>query len=196
MRPTDAIWWHRSGSKLAQVMVCYLTAPSHYLNHVGLSLIRYHLRAISEEISEPPFSRISLKMTHLNLNWNLPGTNEWNSSTVEMRYRLNSFGCSCNHCNDVITGTMATEITSLTIVYLTFHSGAGQRKHKISTSLAFVWGIHRWPVNSPHKCPVTRKMFPFDDVVMETLFFSSSHFCIFVMHNISSLSTSGAYSRR
>ena len=27
-------------------------------------------------------------------------------------------------------------------------------------------GIHRWPVNSPHKWPVTRKMFPFVDVIM------------------------------
>ena len=27
-------------------------------------------------------------------------------------------------------------------------------------------GIHRWQVNSPHKGPVTRKMFPFDDVIM------------------------------
>ena len=34
------------------------------------------------------------------------------------------------------------------------------------TSLAFVRGIHRWPVNSPHKWPVTRKMFRFDDVIM------------------------------
>ena len=33
-------------------------------------------------------------------------------------------------------------------------------------SLAFVRGIHRWPMNSPHKWPVTRKMYPFDDVVM------------------------------
>ena len=37
---------------------------------------------------------------------------------------------------------------------------------KSSTSLAFVWEIHRWPVNFPHKGPVTRKMFPFDDVIM------------------------------
>ena len=28
-------------------------------------------------------------------------------------------------------------------------------------------GFHRWPVNSPHKGPVTRKMFPFDDVIRE-----------------------------
>ena len=47
-----------------------------------------------------------------------------------------------------------------------FIQAAGQRKHQISASLAFVRGIHRWPVNSPHKWPVTRKMFPFDDVTM------------------------------
>ena len=37
-----------------------------------------------------------------------------------------------------------------------------------SASLAFVRGIHRWPVNSPYKWPVTRKMFPFDDVIMSS----------------------------
>ena len=40
-----------------------------------------------------------------------------------------------------------------------------QRNHQSSTSLAFVTGIHRWPVNFPHKGPVTRRMFPFDDVI-------------------------------
>ena len=39
-------------------------------------------------------------------------------------------------------------------------------KHQSSASLAFVRGIQRWPVNSPHKLPVTRKMFPFDGVIM------------------------------
>ena len=63
--------------------------------------------------------------------------------------------------------TMASQITSLTIVYSTVYLGADQRKHQSSASLAFVWGIHRGPVNSPHKRPVTRKMFPFDDVIME-----------------------------
>ena len=51
-----------------------------------------------------------------------------------------------------------------------FYSGADQRKYQSSASLAFVGGIHRWPVNSPHKWPVTRKMFPFDDVIMITYF--------------------------
>ena len=63
-------------------------------------------------------------------------------------------------------GAMASQITSLTIVYATVYSGADQRKHQSSASLAFVRGIHRSPVNSPHKWPVTRKMFPFDDVIM------------------------------
>ena len=63
-------------------------------------------------------------------------------------------------------GAIASQITSLTIVYSTVYSGADQSKHRNSASLAFVWGIHRGPVNSPHKWPVTRKMFPFDDVIM------------------------------
>ena len=63
-------------------------------------------------------------------------------------------------------GTMASQITSLTIVYSTVYSGSDQRKHQSSASLAFVRWIHRGPVNSPHKWPVTRKMFPFDDVIM------------------------------
>ena len=41
------------------------------------------------------------------------------------------------------------------------------KKTSSSASLAFVRGIHRGPVNSPHKGPVTQKMFPFDDVIMK-----------------------------
>ena len=70
---------------------------------------------------------------------------------------------------------MASQITSLTIVYSTVYSGTDERKHQSSASLAFVRGIDRWPVNSPHKGPVTRKMFPFDDVIMNArnLFYNS-----------------------
>ena len=70
------------------------------------------------------------------------------------------------HYCDAIMGIVASQITSLTIVYTSVYSDADQRKHQSSASLAFVWGIHRGPVNSPHKWPVTRKMFPFDDVFM------------------------------
>ena len=71
------------------------------------------------------------------------------------------------HYNDVILGAIASQVTSLTIVYSTVYSDADQRKHQSSASLAFVRGIHRRPVNSPHKWPVTWKMFPFDDVIMD-----------------------------
>ena len=62
-------------------------------------------------------------------------------------------------------GMMASQITSLTSVYSTVYSGVNQRKYQSSASLAFVRGIHRGPVNSRHKEPVTLK-FPFDDVIM------------------------------
>ena len=64
---------------------------------------------------------------------------------------------------------VASQVASLTIVYSTVDSDADQRKHQSSVPLAFVRKIHRGPVNSPHKWPVTRKMFPFDDVIMFTL---------------------------
>ena len=49
---------------------------------------------------------------------------------------------------------VASQITGVSIVYSTVCSGADQRKHQSSA------------VNSPHKEPVTQKMFPFDDVIM------------------------------
>ena len=55
-------------------------------------------------------------------------------------------------------GPIASLITSLTSVYSTVHPGTDQRKHQGSASLAFVRGIHRRLVNSPHKWPVTRKI--------------------------------------
>ena len=86
---------------------------------------------------------------------------------------LYSYDPECNmviwcwniHYCDVIMGVVASRITSFTIVYSTVYSDADQRKHQSSAPLAFVRGIHRGPVNSPHKWPVTRKMFPFDYVI-------------------------------
>ena len=68
--------------------------------------------------------------------------------------------------SDVIMSVMASQITSVLIVYSTAFSGEDQGKHQGSTSPAFVRGIHRWPVNSMHKGPITRKIFPFDDIIM------------------------------
>ena len=92
----------------------------------------------------------------------------WNRCPLHRLHKSVSTGCtiSCTHYNDVIMSTMASQITSLRIIYSTVYSGADQRKHQSSASLAFVRGIHRSPVNSLHKWPATRKMFPFDDVIM------------------------------
>ena len=66
--------------------------------------------------------------------------------------------------------TNASQITCVTIACATVCSGADQRKHQSSASLAFVRGIHRWPVDSPHKGPVTWKMFPLYDVIMHRIY--------------------------
>ena len=70
---------------------------------------------------------------------------------------------------------MASQVTGLTVVYSTVYSGADLRKYQSSALLAFVRGVHRLPMNSPHKGPVTRKMFSFDDVIMSltTLFLTT-----------------------
>ena len=69
-----------------------------------------------------------------------------------------------NVTNDVIMSATASQITSLTIVNSTVYSD--ESEHQSSASLAFVRGIRQWPGNTPHKGLVTRKMFPFDNVIM------------------------------
>ena len=76
------------------------------------------------------------------------------------------------HCSHVIMSAVASQITSITIVYLTVYSGADQRKYQSSAPLAFVRLIHQWSLNSPHTWPVTRKMFPFNDVIMRVVIHS------------------------
>ena len=71
-----------------------------------------------------------------------------------------------DHYSNVIISVIASQITDVSMVCSNVCPGADQRKHQDSASLVFVRRIHRWPVNSPHKWPVTWKMFPFDDVIM------------------------------
>ena len=85
-------------------------------------------------------------------------------SSILIGFMWSLYPCSnshFDHYNDVIMGTMASQITSLALVYLTIYSGADQRNHQSSASLAFVRG------DSPHKWPLMRKMFPFDDIIMQ-----------------------------
>ena len=99
-----------------------------------------------------------------------PSRRDFNTCAIPVHSRMASLQTPTEPCRihytDVIMSAIASQITSLTIVYSTVYSDADQRKYQSSVSLAFVRGIHRGPVNSPHKWPVTRKMFPFDDVIM------------------------------
>ena len=83
-----------------------------------------------------------------------------------IKHRVHTIVPWYNDYNDVIMGAIASQITSLPVVYSIVYSDADQRKHQSSASLVFVRGIHRGPVNFPHKRPVTLKVFPFDDVFM------------------------------
>ena len=148
--------------------------------------------AISHEMLKISTLEVSLKITNLRLYSHLPGTNELKKS-LHFKETINGhitrqplrgmqswypgmYSSLCNTFEEwtptdlydvVIMGVMVSQITSLKIVYATVYSG--QRKHQSSVSLAFVRGIYQGPVNSPHKWPVTRKMFPFDDVIMWNL---------------------------
>ena len=86
-----------------------------------------------------------------------------NAATNVMKLQ-HSWKKSKLHYNVIIMSAVSSQITSLTIVYSSIYSGADQRKHQSSASLAFVRGIHRWPV--------TRKMFPFDDAIIITVWLS------------------------
>ena len=104
----------------------------------------------------------------LQLIWR-SSTSRWNLLVPNLQKNcsdLKGHQDSSTHYSDIIMSAMASKITNIKIVYSTIYSGANQRKHQSSTSLAFVRGIHQWPVNSLHKGPVTRIMFPFDDVIM------------------------------
>ena len=123
--------------------------------------------------------------SHGFLNWPLDGTSKTMESFVWMQcdHQLRTpmagpdgssthrtcnviIRCYWNHYNDVIMSTMTSQITSHTIVFSTVYLGGDQRNHQSSASLAIVREIHRSPVISMLIWPVTRKMFPFDDVIM------------------------------
>ena len=85
-----------------------------------------------------------------------------------MKALLDRTNYDLEHYSDVIMSTIASQITGVSIIYPTVCSGADEGKQQSSASLTFVRGIHRWPANSRHKRSITRKMFPFDDVIMKT----------------------------
>ena len=102
---------------------------------------------------------------------NFPRTNSWYDMNDILWHTPLSNNMDCSeiywtHYTDVIMSAMASQITSIAIVYSSVFSCTDQRKHQRSASMAFVREMHRWPVNSPHKGPATRKILPSDDVIM------------------------------
>ena len=120
-----------------------------------------------------------LKLCWLILNWVRNVHQHTNDFLI-----ANAFQIIVWHYNDVAMSLMVSQITSLTIVYSAVNSGADQIKHQSSASLAFVLGIPRWPANSPHKGSITRKMFPFDDVIMKNVgHFVQASICQMCFHH-------------
>ena len=73
------------------------------------------------------------------------------------------------HYSDAIINVKVSQMTGVSIVFSTVYLGTYQRKHHSSASLAFVRVIHWWPVDSPHKGSLKRKVFPFDYAIMQLM---------------------------
>ena len=144
------------------------------------------LRDKMKESRPYPWKTESIKIWKKNTIWNVKIIKVVNSQSFDIDDAftdINYMCCNCmqffisstkhnhgwtiSHYSDVIMGAKASQITGVSSIYATVCPGADQRKHQSPASLTFVRGIHRWAVNSPHKGPVTRKMFPFDGVIMK-----------------------------
>ena len=178
----------RSVSTLSQVMACCSWHQAITWTNVDLSFVSYsdnHLREILQEIPQSSYTEVSLKITCLNIYSDLQGPMNkpfssglfhWHKGNGMIPHVFKVFHMLSTHLeilhettsihyDDVIMTMLASQITSLAVVYSIVYSGVDQRKHQSPASLAFVREIHRGPVNFPQKWPVTRKIFPFDDVI-------------------------------
>ena len=167
--PSDVIWRHRSGSRLVRVtarcdaIVILWPSPEGDFTRSAQDIYPWYKFKnywFKTQATSPRSQWVNVvrALSYFVAVW------QWPPLTVHFNITQLSQGYA--HY-DVIMGAMASEITSHTIVYSTDYSDADQREHQSSASLAFVWGLHRSPVNSPQKWPVTRKMHPFDDVIMD-----------------------------
>ena len=137
------------------IIVCYMGLIS-YAFYTMFSVFLIYLGFISR--SEPSASTVS---GPLSLRYSV---DPFARQSACSSYNCQHDGTAKMHCSDVIMSATASQITRPSIVCITVCSY--QRRYQSSASLAFVMGIHRWPVYSPHKGPVTQKMFPFDDIIM------------------------------
>ena len=137
--PSDTTWRQRSGSTLAQVMACCLTAPSHYLNNVDWWSVKssdIHIRAISPEKPQPSVTEVRLTISYLKFNSNSPGANQLKSGetmlSVTIPNTLNTSKIIHIDCNDngvtnalewLHMAAMASQIIGNSTVHSTTFSG-------------------------------------------------------------------------
>ena len=143
-------WSYISIPKPLQFRNVYVI-PSHTLHAMWLLIHMLRLKLIHVSKKGQPKSPYEACRIHISHYYDIYKS-MMSLSTSKSGFSLT---ISVGHYCDVIMSAMASQITSLTIVS-TAYSDADQRKHQSSASLAFV----------PHKWSVTRKMFPFDDVIV------------------------------
>ena len=161
-----------STPSLVQIMACHLCGAKPW----PVGHLRTNFNEISTKIQQSQFPHKKVNLNMLSAKWQLFQWRYSLGTEIPLQWCYNVHDSVSNHRCDMAfiepmhrnkpNITYLSQITSLMIVYSAVYSGEDQRKHQSSTSLAFVWGIHRWLVNFLHKCTVTRKMFPFDDVIM------------------------------
>ena len=121
-------------------------------------------------LSEPMMVRLPTHICVTRPQWVKPSAGFSRGLTTRWIYMaivfLMIYRDANQHYSDVTMSAMGSQINGVSIVYWIVCSGANQTKHQSSASLAFVWEIHRWPVNTARKGSVTRKMFPSDGVIM------------------------------
>ena len=135
------------GSSLVQAKACRpLESPKSIMTYCLLNKFKWTLNQNENFVFQENVSETSAQSLSFCCNLNVLN---------ELWLRVGSF-----HDCDAVMSAMASQITGASIVYITVCWGAEQRKYRNSAPLAFVRGIHRWPVNSPHKGSLTRKIFP------------------------------------
>ena len=134
-------WWHKGP---VRQQPWYWHSPNGIFEWNHLKVTFFYFQSVNDCVTQ-------LSMPHLLMCF-LHHTTHVQPCSVSSQWRHN--------------GRWRLKSTASRLFTQSYYSAADQRKHQSSASLALVRGIHRGPVNSPHKWPVTRKMFPFDDVIM------------------------------
>ena len=157
--PMGELFLLRIDSLLCSICDAVQLVPIHFEIWVMAEWLRRRTQEWTHKILSPAFETGLRLVEQFAISWNLPCcqctetcSHVFSIQNNSLQWRHNGRYSVSNH----------QPHGCFSIVY----SNADQRKHQSSASLAFVRGIHRGPVNSPHKWPVTRKMFPFDYVII------------------------------